>query len=780
VTTDEFGVRRDIPGMIDGRDRVTGAVPFVINHELPGMLHAKLVRSTAPHARIVGIRVASARRVPGVVAVVTGADLVSRGDISPYFGPFLRDQPVLADGKVRFVGEPIAAVVAESVSAAEEAADLVEIEYDELPAVFDPVAAFDDDAPVLHVDPPKKSRLFVDVSLRNRVGTNVANVYTIRKGDIERGFAEADHVFEDVFISPAVQHVPLETHVCLASVSRGAVTVWSSTQTPHVVRAQLADIFNLPLSSVRVIVSTLGGGYGAKTYPKLEPVTAVLALITGRPVRLHLTREEEFVTITKHGATIRMKTGVRRDGVITARQSVAYFNTGAYADVGPRVIVWGGFGQGGPYRIPNLHVDTYCMYTNTPPAGAFRGFGINQTAWAHETQIEMIAERLGMDPLEIRMKNVLNEGEAFATGDAVENWHSKELLQAVANDIGWVYPAVRQQVGSVVRAKGISVSASRAIPLAVSTAAIKMNMDGSVNVLSSSVEMGQGIQTALALLAAEALSIPPSQVRVSEVDTEVTPYDQQSSASRGTYSMAAALEVAVDDVKQQLREMASEELEVSAEDLEFYNGAVRVKGSAGQSRTYGELVRNSRSGNIIGQGRYRAGGALHPETGLSIGPGPGHWHQAAGAAEVEVDLDTGHTTVLRYSAAVFAGRVINRVQAELQTEGNVAFGVGQALFEEMLFDHGQLQNANLGDYMIASINDMPLDLTETLLELPERGEIHGLGETTLPSVMPAIAAAIYNATGVRITDLPATSEKVLRGLQTPPQREDLLDGASDG
>jgi Aerobic-type carbon monoxide dehydrogenase, large subunit CoxL/CutL homologs len=289
-------------------------------------------------------------------------------------------------------------------------------------------------------------------------------------------------------------------------------------------------------------------------------------------------------------------------------------------------------------------------------------------------------------------------------------------------------------------------------------------MDGSVNVLTSTVEMGQGVQTAMALMAAEALTVPPSQVHVSHVDTDITPYDQQSTASRGTYSIGHAVQAAAEEIKEQLLQLASEELETSPTDLEIAAGHVGVKGSPDRRLSFSEIVRKSRSGDLIGQGRYRAGGALHPETGLGIGPSPGHWHQAAGAAEVEVDTETGRVEILRYHAAVFAGRVINRVQAELQTEGNVAFGVGQALFEEMVFDNGQLQNANLGEYQIASIKDMPRRLDLTLLEYPERKEIHGLGETSLPSVMPAIANAVYNATGVRVTDLPVTPEKVLRGL----------------
>lgn len=768
------------PGMLDAEARVRGTVPFVINEELPGMLHAALVRSTSAHARIVSIRTDLAEAIPGVVAVVTGEQLLARSDMVPYFGPFLRDQPILADGKVRFVGEPVVAIAAETLAAAEAASALVEVEYDELAAVFDPVAALVEGAPILHEEAPRTSRLFVDVAMRNEVGTNLANIYTIRKGDVDRGFAEADYVFEDVLASPAVQHVPLETHACLANMANGSVTVWSTTQTPHVLRAQLADILNLPLSRIRVIVTTLGGGFGAKTYPKIEPVTVALSLIARRPVRLHLTREEEFVTVTKHAAVFRMRTGLKRDGTITARRSVGHFNGGAYADVGPRVIFWGGFGQGGPYRIPNLSVDSLSVYTNTPPAGAFRGFGINQSAWAHEVHMEMIAERMGIDPVEIRRKNLLDEGDAFATGDPVENWHSKELLDAVVDGIGWGTPPTFRENRSLVRAKGISVSASRSLPMAVATSALKMNMDGSVDLLTSSVEMGQGLQAAMAVMAAEVLTISPGEIHVSHVDTDVTPYDQQSSASRGTYAMGAAVQEAARDIVKQLRSLAAQELEISEDDLEVADGSIKVRGVAERTLTFAEIVRRSRSGNLIGQGRYRSGGALDPMTGLSLGAGPGHWHQAAGAAEVEVDLETGHVNVLQFHAAVFAGRVINRAQAELQSEGNVAFGVGQALFEEMIFENGQLQNANLGEYMIASMKDMPRTLEPIFVEHPERGEVHGVGETALPSVMPAIANAVYNATGVRIAELPLTPEKILKGLRAKASRTDTeADGHED-
>jgi CO/xanthine dehydrogenase Mo-binding subunit len=751
------------PGMLDAAERVTGRVPYTIN--LRAALQGRLLRSTAAHAGIVRIDVGRARQVPGVRAVVTGADLVARRDLVPYFGPVFRDQPILPVDRVRYVGEPVAAVAADDLDAAQEALDAIEVEYEDLPAVFDPTLALETDAPILHPEEAMRATLFADIIVKSTPGTNICSLVTLRKGDVERGFAEADHIFEDVFTSPAIQHVPLETHAVIADVGNGQVTVTATTQTPYVLRSQLAEIFGVPQSRVRVIVPTLGGGYGAKCYPSIEPIAAALALVARRPVKLHLSREEEFVTITKHGVRIAMKTGLRADGTIVARQSTCHFNTGAYANIGPRLIIYGAFGQSGPYAIPNVAVDSYAVYTNTPPAGAFRGYGINQAAWAYETQMDMIAERLGMDPYQLRSRNLIREGDTFSTGDAVNDVHFQELLDTAAQSVGWQPAARPARNGNRVRATGMSVIACRALPLAVSTAAAKLNDDGSLDVLTSSVEMGQGLLTALATIASESLSLPVERVHVSTVDTDVTPYDQQTSASRSTTAMGGAVQRAVGEIRRKLLEHAAELLEVSVDDLELVDGAVAVKGVPERSLSFGEIVRKTRSGNILGEGRHRTRGGLHPETGQSIGPGPGHWHQAAGAAEVEVDTETGKVTLLRYHAGVYAGRIINPVQAELQTEGNVAFGVGQALFEEMIFDAGQLQNGNLADYMIASIEDMPAELDLNVLEHLPANEIHGIGEPSLPPVMPAIGNAIARATGVRIVDLPITPEKILRGLR---------------
>jgi CO/xanthine dehydrogenase Mo-binding subunit len=540
------------------------------------------------------------------------------------------------------------------------------------------------------------------------------------------------------------------------------VTVWSTTQTPFNVRAQLAEIFRRSESRIRIIVPTLGGGFGGKCYPKLEPVTAVLAQAAGRPVRLHLPRREEFITVTKHGARIRIKTGVRRDGTIIARQCTCHFNTGAYADIGPRLIKNGGYASAGPYAIPNISIDSYAIYTNLPPAGAFRGYGVNQAAWAYESQMDLIADRIGLDPYELRRRNLLRDGESLMTGEPMRGSHLHELLDDVAQWIGWGSQSPDVPPGHV-RGKGLACVIKSTVTPSTSSAELQVQAAGPIRVLTSSVEMGQGVSTAVAKMAADRLGVPVQNVQVSTPDTDLTPYDQQTSSSRSTHSMGTALVLAADDLERQLKQRGAELLEVAPEDVVVARGAVAVRGAPNRKVTFADVARSEPASLIIGHGTFATLGGLDPETGQGVASI--HWHQAAGAAEVDVDLDTGKVAILRYRAAVYAGRVVNRVLAELQTEGNVAFGVGQALFEELIFDDGQPVNGNLSDYMIASINDLPQELAVRLVEHPEEGEIHGLGETSLPPVMAAVGNAVYHATGVRVEDLPITPERLLRLLR---------------
>ncbi|MBI4492056.1 MAG: xanthine dehydrogenase family protein [Chloroflexi bacterium] len=799
-------VGQSVP-VVDAYERVTGQVGYVLNVELPGMLAGRILRSPHPHARVLRVDASRAERLPGVVAVLTRADLEHPEALTPRYGRMLCDQTIVAVDRVRFVGDPVAAVAAVDEEVADEALDLIEVDYEPLPAVFEVDEALRPDAPLLHEPRPEVQPGLGHLAGAVAGANNLCGHFKLRRGDVEQGFAQADFVFEDTFRSPAVQHVSLEPHVTVAQYEGGRLTLWSSTQMPHAIRAQMATMFHLPQSKVRVIVHTLGGGYGAKGSLRLEPIASLLAWKARRPVKIVLRRAEEFVTVTKHAATVHVKTGVMRDGTLVARQMATYFNTGAYADIGPLVARNGGLAMVGPYRVPHVKIDSYAVWTNLVPAGAFRGFGVPQAAWAYESQMDMIAERLGMDPLELRRRNVVHDGDRHPSGQELEDLHFDELIEGAVASVAWqpgdawwlrqaaaggqdesrsrqARPSGRQPreaaalkggPGSAAepggqggretskrRGKAVTVIMKSTLTPSTSTASAKLNEDGSLDVATSSVEMGQGATTALAQLAAEAAELPYQRVRVSEPDTDVTPYDQQTSSSRTTFSMGTAVAQAAREVKRQVLELAAGLLEVGVDDLVARNGRVEVRGAPERGLDYGEVVRKGRRGNLLGQGACVTKGGLDPETGQGFASV--HWHQATAACEVEVDTETGKIEVLKFDSGAFAGRMVNPRLCELQTEGNTLFGLGQALFEEMRYEDGQVVNQNLADYMIPSFKDVPGDLVSSILERAERGEVHGIGETSLPPVMAAIANAVYNAVGVRITDLPLTAEKVLAVL----------------
>jgi CO/xanthine dehydrogenase Mo-binding subunit len=756
---------RPRPGMLDAEQRVAGTVEYVCNVEVPGMLHAAVARSSRAHARIVSIDVSAAAAMPGVRIVLTGEDIRAMDGVEERFGPVFRDQPVLALDKVRFIGEPVAAVAADDAHIAADAAHSIQIEYEEMPAVFDAAEALEPGAPRVHDGGVDLGPTFSDVVV-NQDGGNVCNHFKIRKGDVDAAFAQAEHVFEHRFTTPAAQHVPFETHVCVAAVEGDGVTLWASTQTPHVVARQVAELLGRPASNVRVVVSSLGGGYGAKCYPKTEPLTAVLALAAGRPVRLSLTREEEFVTVTKHASDITLTTAVDADGRILARRATCLFNTGAYADIGPRLIRNAGFCSPGPYAIPNVWVDSYAAYTNLPPAGAFRGYGQPQTAWAYEQQMDMIAEEMGIDALDFRRRNLITAEDDYHTGERITDNHFAQMLDRSIDGIRWHEPPEPPSAPHKVRAKGFAVIIKGTVTPSTSTATVHLNDDGSANVLTSSVEMGQGARTALAVLAAERLALPLDCVRVSTVDTAFTPYDQQTSSSRTTFSMGNAVVRACDDIVSQLREHGAHVLGVDPATIRMSDARVRSDEHPEGGLLYRDVLHRIAAGNLVGHGRFQTQGGLHPETGQGIATA--HWHQSACAVEVEVDVETGVVDVLDIHTTTWAGRVVNPDQADLQGHGNIVFGLSQALFEEMVFEDGQLRNANLGDYMITSFEDLPARLVADTMESDDPdAEIYGIGENTLAAVAPAIGNAVARATGRRITDLPITPERVLRALRAP-------------
>lgn len=746
--------------MFEARARVDGSLNFAMNSEVANMTFARLLRSPVPHARIVSIDVSAAEVMPGVVAVLTAADFEKEGAPQRHFGPVLRDQPVVCGDKVRFAGDPVAAVAADTEDIAAAALLAIEVEYEELPVVAELDEALADDAVLVHEHAPQqRDRSYPDINLIGRHG-NICNKFQLRTGDLGAGFALADHIVDTTYESPAVQHVPMEPHVVLASFEGKKLTVLTGTQSPYAVRDTLAEMFRLPSSSVRVTVPPLGGGYGAKTYAKFEPVTAALAWKAGRPVKLVLSREEEFISVTKHAARIHMRTGVTNDGRLVARDIQVHFNAGAYADISPRLIKNGGYSCVGPYDIPNVRVDSYAVYTNRPPAGAYRGYGVSQAAWAYEQQMDQIADLIGMDPVELRRRNLLKDGSRFATGEVMHEARWEELMNRSAAAIGWPHDRRAQLSDTRVRGKGLAVILKSTITPSTSNAGVRLDADGSLQVLTSSVEMGQGAHTVLGQLAADPLGIPVSSVNVTAPDTQYTPYDHTTSSSRTTRAMGGAVTHAAHAVRGKLLGLAGELLEVAPTDLVLGNGGVSLRGAPATRLSIQDVLYRTRTGSIIGDGEIKTAGGLDPETGQGVASD--HWHQGAVGAEVEVDLGTGKVYVKHLHAIAYAGRVVNPKLARLQMHGSMFFGIGHALYEELVFEDGILTNPNLSDYSLVAMGDVPERLEVEFLEDEGSAHIHGLGETVLPPVIAAIGNAVSAAIGARVTCLPITPERVLQ------------------
>ncbi len=731
--------------MLDAPLRVTGRLAYALDASLPGVLVGRVVRSPHPHARIVRIDTRRALAVPGVATVVTRDDVLARPAIDPYFGPQLADTPILALERVRYAGEPVALVAAVDDETADEAAELVDVEYEPLPALLDPDAALAPDAPFIHER------------------GNLVNEMEIRHGDVERALETADVVVTEEYRTPPIQHVPLETHVVLAYEEGGKLTLISNTQSPHVTRGQVAHIFGLPLSHVRVIVPNLGGGFGGKAYVRFEPMTALAAMKTGRPVKLVLSRGEEFLTTHRQPTIVRLTSGTSHDGVIQALKAECIFTSGAYAETSPRVVRHGLYSASGAYRVPNVWVRSRAVYTNTVPGGPLRAPGSGQVHWARECHVDSVAARLGMDPVELRLRNLVQDGDRFVLGGLLEEMHLAEMLRETRRTMET--PATRptelaptERIG-----RGYAVALKTTNTPSTSTASATLHEDGSLTVRTSSVEMGQGAHTAIAQIAAEEASLPLAHVAVAQVDTESTPFDHVTGSSRTTYAMGQAVSLAVREIKEQLLALAADQLEASVADLVADNGRVRVRGVPGQELEYGAIVRSARAGNLQGNGHFVVTARPDPVTGE---PGASaHYHHAVGAAEVAVATDTGKVRLLRFHAAAFAGRMVNPTQCELQVQGNVVAGLGQALFEEVVYDGGKVVNPNLGDYLVPSMEDLPGHLSVSVGEDLARGEIHGVGETAAPAVPPAIANAVANAVGARVRDLPLTPEKVLRAIR---------------
>ena len=743
-------VGRSVP-RLEGRQKVTGRAAYTHNLVLPGMLHAKVFRSTIPHGRILSIDTSAAAAVEGVHRVVTGEDL--RAIVAePYFGPAFHDQPALALDKVRHIGEPVAVVLAEDPYIAAVAARLIVATYEELDAVFDEVEAMTSSA-IVH-DVLKPAGTFPD--LKHLVGkrdTNIALDYQLRRGDVDAAFASADHVYEHEFKSQQVMHTPLEPMVSLAAPDGDGLLIHTASQSPSFVRIEIARLLGWPENRVRVKVPYLGGGFGAKLYIKLEALVAILALMVKRPVKLSLTMEEQFFTITKHACTFRIKSAVSSEGRVTGRRCEVYWNGGAYADIGPRVTQKSGFTAPGPYDIENVSIDSYALYTNRPPAGALRGFGIPQLVWAYESHSDMIARDLGLDPVEFRRKNILREGRPHATGTLMHDAEIEGVLEKIAERMNWSAPFDRGE-GHIKRGRGIAIAFKASISPTTSVAIVTIAADGCASLAISTVDMGQASDTAMAQILAEVLGLATEDIKVIHPDTDVTPYDMATLGSRSTFHMGHAVRLAGEHARRQLDELA-----VS---LGYAPGAAYAPRDLFKKK-YG-----MQAGNIVGVGSYIPDyTSPAPKTGLSDNITP-FWMIGGTGVEIEIDTQTGAIKVLKLINAADLGLPLNPKIVETQLSGAALMQYGFTLFENMLFDEGQLTNGSLADYKIPGLNDIPPVIENHIVDARQTTGpfgAKGVGESATFGVSPAIANAIHDAVGVRLTELPLTPESIFNALR---------------
>jgi CO/xanthine dehydrogenase Mo-binding subunit len=781
---------------IDGPEKVTGSATFTADMKLPGMLYARMLLSPHAHARILSIDTDKARQLPGVKAVLTGKDLPYR------VGLYMVDKPILADGKARYCGEPVAAVAAASEEIALEAVSLIKVDYEVLEPVLDAREALKPGAPLvhefLHTYECVKG-VFCPIE-----HTNVANHFRLRKGDVEEGFRKSHKVIENTFYAPQVQHAPLETHATIAHWKpTGEIEIWTSAQSPFAVRHLLSVALDISHARIRVIVPHVGGAFGGKAGIHLEPLVVMLSKFAGfRPVRLVATREEEFITLPcRQGLHGRVKTGVTPEGRIIAEEIECVWDAGAYADYGVNIGRASGYSAAGPYDIENVKVDSLTVYTTKPFGTAYRGFGHVELFWAIESQMDMVARELGMDPVWFRMKNLLRVGSLTITGEKVTE-HSgsvRKCLEEVAKAIGWgdrsgtdgnrgkdkgEGPAVRVGAGGgrgvgKLRGKGIGVlhKAPAMPPNTASSALIRFNEDATANVMVSGVDYGQGTATSLSQMAAHALRLPFEKIHfVWGKDTAYSPYDWQTVASRLTVMGGLSILRAAEDAISQMRAVASQAFGVPGENLDLEDGRIFVKGDEAKSLRYEDVILgykfpngNSIGGPIIGRGSYVAEGL----TNLDLETGQGlpalNWTYGAHAVEIEVDPETGDIEIVKMVSAFDVGRVINDALCRAQVVGGGVQGIGTALIEQYVYDPvGCLLNRSFTDYKILTAKDIPREMVQIFVETPhDKGPFgaRGVAEHPMISVPSAIGNALFDATGVRIHDLPLSPERVFMALK---------------
>ncbi|HAA95561.1 MAG TPA: hypothetical protein DCE26_07705 [Dehalococcoidia bacterium] len=734
---------------VDARDKVTGRATYAGDVYLPGMLQCKLLTSTHSHARIVSIDTSSAEALPGVRCVITGKDYPD----ARFGSGALKDRRIMATDEVFYIGEPVAAVAADDEVTAVEALGLIKVEYQDLEKVVDPLAAIS----------PKSADIHPDLEQYEgygfALGGNNCTMLDADRGDVDQGFKDSDVIVEETYHTQPISQGFLEPMACVANVeANGRLDIYASTQGPYQVRSQLSSVLDMPISNIKVQAMEMGGGFGAKLRLAFEAFPALLTIKTGRPVKLVNTREETF---TMNGprleTNIYLKTGVTKDGRILAREARSVFDVGAYLGAGPN----SGVGHGlGAYHIPNFKLRSYGVYTNKIYVGSYRASGVADMTFATESHTDVIAHKLGMDPMEFRLKNALSEGDTAVSGAPIPKNGLRETMDALKERMG--LPKKLEEGHGV----GIAVGEWRS-GSGPSTASISVNEDGTVSLLTGSTDIS-GSDTSLAQIAAESLGLRMDQVVVAKRDTDMAPFTGPSGGSRIVYSQGKVVQNAAEDAKAKLLDIAADRLGVPADALECSGGSVYVQDNPPQSVTLGQLARaslSSRGGPIIGT------------ASLSSMPYAPVFN--AQGVEVVVDKETGQVRVTRFVQAQDIGKAINPMGVEGQLEGGAVQGIGRALSEEILIDKdtGEVRNPSLATYLMPLAVDMP-EIENILVEVPsEDGPFGARAVAESPGFGPpaAIANAIYDAVGVRIKTLPLSAERVLaaiRGRDTDEYRVD--------
>jgi 4-hydroxybenzoyl-CoA reductase alpha subunit len=749
-------VGRSVP-RIDASDLASGRAVFTDDMRFPGMLYGKILTSPHAHARVLSIDTSRAEALEGVKAVLTSADVPET-----FYGvsPARYDEQVLATDRVRYVGDEVAAVAAVDEATCLRALDLIEVEYDVLSAVFDPFEAMKDGAPQLHDDP----------RFKNNINTRVEWEF----GEVDDGFAEADVVKEHTFIGNRTYQQPMEPHCAIARwESKRRLTMWTATQVVHYVQHQLARLLDLPEGDVRVVMTHCGGGFGGKAEVNpLEICSALLSRKTGKPVKMRYTREEMIQHGRgRHKQFIKMKIGAKRDGTITAVQEEAVLEGGAYSSFGIVAVYYAGAMVPTLYKLPSFRYDGYRVYTNLPACGAMRGHGCPHPRFAFEGVLDMLADELGMDPIDLRLKNAMQPDSVTVNELEVGSCELEACLHAVRERSGWA-----EKKGKLPPGKGIGIGCGGFVSGAGypiyrskfphSNALIRVTEDGKAATLFiGEADIGQGSNTVLSQVAAEAMGIPYEAMRIVAADTERTPRGLGTYSSRVTLMGGNACRMAGEEVKSQVLAVASQLLEIPSEGLDARGGRVFVKGDPGRAMDWAEAAARhfSERGPLVGKGWYSPPEALGGKhKGSTVGTSPAYSYSVC-VAEVDVDLETGQVTVTRLTDAHDVGTPINPMSVEGQCEGAGVMMLSEALLEDVVFDEeGRLRNPSLHDYLIATSCDAPEIDTTVVPSYEPRGPYGGkeCGEGSTLPVIGAIANAVSDAIGVRVTELPITPERV--------------------